>query len=98
MTEDQYTEKPIHVVFEDGETWAIPIEKIANHMATHFKETYNSDYQDEYDNALSDRVETYDWMMGNMDIDLEKIGIKIKDAEPKDYRLWRTSSEFEIKY
>lgn len=74
---------------EDGHTWVIPLEFIANHYAQYYCDDEN--YKEMFDFIMEDYTEAKDWFLNDMDWkDVEKVAIlveKIEKIKPefKDY-------------
>ena len=65
--------KYLVLVFENGETWRIDAEAIAENRAKYYHELEKDEnpntYQEEFDYTMSNEVEIKDWAFNNMDWD-----------------------------
>lgn len=103
--ETRRCDKSIILETEEGRSFKIAVDEIANNRATYYAER-NSDttYQEEYDFTYDDNSESYDWLMNNMDWyeceslqELPRTESKLSDLEITDHYFKLTIPPSEVK-
>lgn len=77
----------ILIKFSDGRVFSLDAEIIASDFASYYSESKDRDYEEEFNFAINDPYQLYDWLCGNMnwvDIKDDVELVRREDVDPKE--------------